>query len=47
MSVDANPGALAGGNLEFFWCCNTPYVGVARDAGDGKYVHGHTDAKNQ
>ena len=42
-SVDANPGALAGGNLEFFWCCNTPDVGVARD---GKHVHGHIDAGN-
>ena len=46
-SVDANPGALAGGNLEFFWCSKNPDVGVARDAGDGEDVHDHPDAGNQ
>ena len=25
---DENPGALASGNLEFFWCGNDPDVGI-------------------
>ena len=47
MSVDATPGALAGWSFEFFWCCNTPDVGVTRDAGDGEDVHDHADDGNQ
>ena len=46
-SVVANPGALAGGDLEFIWCCSTPDVGVVRNAGDGEEVHGRIDAGNQ
>ena len=38
---DENPGALAGGRLEFFGRSNAPDVGVTRDAGDVESVHGH------
>ena len=47
MSVDANPGALAGWGLEFLWCRNTPDVGVTRNAGYVEDVRGHIDARNQ
>ena len=38
---------MAGGDLEFLWCCSTPDAGVARNAGDDEDLHGHADAGNQ
>ena len=47
MNADPDPVALAGGSLELFWSRNTSDVGVIRDVGHGRDLHGHSDDGNQ
>ena len=44
---DENPGALASGNLEFFWCGKDPDVGITRNVGDGKDLYGQPNDGHQ
>ena len=45
--ADSDPVALADWNLEFLWSSNATDVGITRDAGDGKNVHGDSNDGDQ
>ena len=43
----ADPVALAGWGLEFFWSCDAADVGIPGDDGYGQDVRGHSDDGDQ